>query len=131
MLDPTLDYADSIYDKPFNESFKTKIEMIPYWAALVFTWTIKGTSGHCLYQEIGWKSLADKRWFCKAFFFRKIANGRFLSYLPRYLNHCNDGVYQTRSARWRFFLEKPTLLIRLFIYALLRNDVHLVKKFET
>ena len=25
---PNLDYADIIYDKRFNESFKTKIEMI-------------------------------------------------------------------------------------------------------
>ena len=25
---PNLDYADIIYDKPFNESFKRKIEMV-------------------------------------------------------------------------------------------------------
>ena len=31
---PNLDYADIIYDKPFNESFKTKIEMIQYRVAL-------------------------------------------------------------------------------------------------
>ena len=34
---PNLDYADIIYDKPFNESFKRKIEMIQYKAALVIT----------------------------------------------------------------------------------------------
>ena len=27
---PNLDYADIIYDKPFSESFKIKIEMIQY-----------------------------------------------------------------------------------------------------
>ena len=56
---PNLDYADIIYDKPFNESFKTKIEMIQYRAALVITGAIKGTSRDRLYQEIGLESLAD------------------------------------------------------------------------
>ena len=32
---PNIDYADIIYDKPFNKSFKTKIEIIQYWAALL------------------------------------------------------------------------------------------------
>ena len=36
---PNLDYADIIYDKPFNESFKRK--MVQYKAALVITGAIK------------------------------------------------------------------------------------------
>ena len=51
---PNLDYADIIYDKPFNESFKTKIEMIQYRAALVIAGAIKGTSRDLLYQELVW-----------------------------------------------------------------------------
>ena len=43
---PILDYADIIYDKPFKESFKRKIEMVLYRAALVITGAIKGTSRH-------------------------------------------------------------------------------------
>ena len=35
------------------------------------------------------------------------------------------------KTRRRLFPEEPKLLIRLFIHALLRNSVHLVKKFET
>ena len=46
---PKLDYADLIYDKPFNESFKTKIEMIRYRAAFVITGAIKDTSHDRLY----------------------------------------------------------------------------------
>ena len=46
---PNLDYTDFIYDKPFNESFKTKIEMTQYRAALVITGAIKGTSRDRLY----------------------------------------------------------------------------------
>ena len=34
------DYAEIIYDNPFNESFKTKIEMIQYRAAITITRTI-------------------------------------------------------------------------------------------
>ena len=34
---PNLDYADIIYNKPFHESFKRKIEMVQYKAALVIT----------------------------------------------------------------------------------------------
>ena len=93
-----LDYADIIYDKPFNESFKTKIEMIQYRAALVITGAIKGTSRDRLYQEIVLESLADRRWYGKIFFFNKIANGLLPSYLRSNLNHCNDGEYQARSA---------------------------------
>ena len=39
-----LDHADIIYDKP-NESFKRKIEMVQYKAALVIADAIEGTSG--------------------------------------------------------------------------------------
>ena len=41
---PNLDYADIIYNKPFHESFKRKIEMVQYKAALVITGVVKGTS---------------------------------------------------------------------------------------
>ena len=72
---PNLDYADIIYDKPFNESFKTKTEMIQYGGALVIPEAIKGTSHDRLYQEIGLESVADRRWSRKIFFFHKIVNG--------------------------------------------------------
>ena len=41
---PNLDHADIIYNKPFHESFKRKIEMVQYKAALVITGVVKGTS---------------------------------------------------------------------------------------
>ena len=34
---PILNYADIIYDNPFTESFKDKLEMVQYNAALVIT----------------------------------------------------------------------------------------------
>ena len=39
-----LDYAEIIYDKTFNESFKRKIETVQFKAAPVITGVIKGTS---------------------------------------------------------------------------------------
>ena len=95
---PNLDDADIILDKPFNESFKTKIEMIQYRAALVTTGAIKGTLRDRLDQEIGLESPADRRSSRKIFFLHKIMSGLFPSYLQSYLSHYNYGEYQTRSA---------------------------------
>ena len=72
--------------------------MMQYRATLVITGAIKGTSNDRLYQEIGLESPADRRWSHKTFFFHKIVNGFLPSYLQSYLNLCNDGEYQKRSA---------------------------------
>ena len=42
---PILDYTDIINDKNLTESFKDKLEMVQYNAALVFTGATKDTSG--------------------------------------------------------------------------------------
>ena len=42
--------------------------------------------------------LADRRWSRKIFLLHKIVNGLLASYLQSYLNHYNEGEYQTRSA---------------------------------
>ena len=60
-----LDYVDIIYDKPFNDNFKEKLEKIQYSAALIITGTIKGTSREHLYKELGLESLCDKRSYRK------------------------------------------------------------------
>ena len=86
---PNLDYADIIYDKPFNESFKRKIEMVQYKAALVITGAIKGTSRDRLYQELGLESLADIGWYRRLFFHNTI-QGLLLSYLQTYHNAVSE-----------------------------------------
>ena len=50
---PLLDYADIIYDKPYNESFKEKLEAVQYNACLAITGAIRGTSRERLYRELG------------------------------------------------------------------------------
>ena len=81
---PNLEYADIIYDKPFNKSFKRKIEMVQYKAALVITGAIKGTSRDRLYQELGLESLADGRSSRRPFFFHKIIQGLLPSWLQTF-----------------------------------------------
>ena len=57
---PLLDYADVIYDQPFNASFSKKIESVQYNEALAITGAIKGSSCEKLHQELDWKSLSKK-----------------------------------------------------------------------
>ena len=94
-----LDYADIIYDKPLNESFKKKIELAQYNAALIITGAIKGTFRDKIYQEMGLESLADRRWSWKLIFFHKIILGLQPSYLQNYLTpYDNERSYLTRYA---------------------------------
>ena len=99
--------------------------MLQYRAALAITGAIKGISRDRLYQEIGLESLADTRLSRKKFFFHKIVNGLLPSYLQSYLNHYNDGEYQTRSTCQNKAFNSS------FYLTLLMNGVHFVKKFET
>ena len=62
---PILDYTD--YDKPLTESFKDRLEMVQYNAALVITGAVKGTSRDHIYRELGLESLAEQRWSRKIF----------------------------------------------------------------
>ena len=72
---PILDYADRIYEKPLTESFKDKLEMVQYNAALYITGTFKGILCDCIYRELDLESLAEWRWSRKIFLFHKIING--------------------------------------------------------
>ena len=53
LIRPHLDYADIIYDKPNNTSFKNKIENVQYRACIAITDAIQGTSRERLYRELG------------------------------------------------------------------------------
>ena len=83
---PNLDYTNIIYDKPLSKSFKKKIEMVQYNAALIITDAIKRTCRDKIYQELDLKSLADRTWSRKLIFFYKIVLGFQSSYLQNYLS---------------------------------------------
>ena len=42
-LRPLINYGDTIYDQPQNESFRKKLEFVQYKAALIITNVIQGT----------------------------------------------------------------------------------------
>ena len=71
--------------------------MVQYKAALVITGAIKGASCNKLYQKLGLKSLADRRWARRLFFFHKIIQTILPSRLHIYHNAVSEGAYLTRS----------------------------------
>ena len=89
-----LDYADKIYDKPFNDSSKEKLDKIQYSEALIISGAIKGTSPERLYKELGLESHCDRRWYRKLVFFDKVVKGL----APSYLLPDNERTYNTRSS---------------------------------
>ena len=78
---PHLDYGDILYDQAHNESLHLKLESIQYNACLTITRAIRGSSREKLYQELGFESLQQRRWYRKlCCFYKNIKNES-----PRYL----------------------------------------------
>ena len=61
-----LDYEDVALDKPNNATFSNLIDSAQYNAALAITGTIRGTSKEKLYQELGFETIKERRWFRKS-----------------------------------------------------------------
>ena len=93
-----MDYGDIIFDKPNNQSFKSRIESIQYKAFVAITGAIQGTSRERLYRELLLESLSDRCWFQKLTFFYKIVKDLSPRYLTKYVNLRSTSNYQTRSA---------------------------------
>ena len=62
---PHIDYGDIVYDQDYNNNFHEKLESIQYNASLAITGAIRGTSRDKLYQELGFESLKNRRWYRK------------------------------------------------------------------
>ena len=93
-----LHYANIIYDKRFNDSFKEILEKVQYSAALIIT--AEDTSWELLCQELGLESFTERRWYRELVFFYKIIQGVAPSYLQSYLLPENNRTYNTRSRLW-------------------------------
>ena len=76
-----LDYRDIIYDQACKVPFHQKIDSIQYNAALAITGAIRGTSREKPYHELGFESLASRRWYHKLCCFYKVSR---LSHLDIY-----------------------------------------------
>ena len=64
-----MDYGDIIYDEAYNASFHRKLESFQYNAVLAITSPIRRTSKEKLYQELGFESLQQRRWYRKLCYF--------------------------------------------------------------
>ena len=88
---PHLDYCDTIYHipnitNPFDSSITLSysmqsIESTQYQAALAITGAWRGSNTSKLYEELGWESLTDRRWYRRLLQFYKI----FHDFTPSYL----------------------------------------------
>ena len=73
---PHLDHADVIFDKPSNATFSNRIESAQYNVALAIAGTKRGTSKEKLYQELGFETMKERRWFRRLCCFYKILNNQ-------------------------------------------------------
>ena len=102
---PLLDYGDIIYDRAYNTSFHQNIESIQYNAALAITGAVRGTSREKLYQELGFESLQQRRWYRKLCCLFKIINNQSPRYLfqlapslnTRYFSRNSENIPQLRT----------------------------------
>ena len=93
---PHLDYGDIIYDQAHNASFHQKLESLQYNSCLAITGAIHGSSREKLYQELGFESLQQRRWYRKLCSFYKV----FKNGSPRYLFSIipiRNPAYSTRN----------------------------------
>ena len=88
---PHLDYGDIIYNKAYNESFKSKLESIQCNAALAITDVMKGSSREKLYQKLGLESLTMRRWYRKLSFLFQIIKTESPPYLFNLVPNNNRG----------------------------------------
>ena len=86
-----------------------------YNAALVITGAIKGTSKERIYRELGFESLADRRWFRRMCTFWKIVKGISPTYLQTYLPVIQYSRNSTRPYTVLFLAKRITLEIRFFL----------------
>ena len=96
LLRSLIDYGDTIYDQPQNESFCEKIESMQYKATLAITGAIQGTSRDKIYQELGLESIKSRRRYKRLVCMFKIMNERvpnnLINLIPKY-----EPTIRTRS----------------------------------
>ena len=99
LVRPHLDYGDIIYDNSSNATFSQMIESVQYNAELAITGAIHGSSRDKLYQELGFESFHDRRWFRKLCFYYKIRQNLCPLYLTELLPILKTNCYSLRSNR--------------------------------
>ena len=105
-----LDYGDIIYDRAYNTSFHQNIESIQYNAALAITGAVRGTSREKLYQELGFESLQQRRWYRKLCCLFKIIKNQSPSYLFQLVPSPNIRYFSRNSKNIPNFVQNMAFL---------------------
>ena len=92
---PHLDYSDVIYHKQ-NLHLMSKLESTQYDAALSVSGAWRGTSTDKVLQELGWETLAHRRWYRRLCQFYKIINNNCPEYLGTHLPERRGNPYNLR-----------------------------------
>ena len=131
---PRLDYGDLIYDRTYNTSFHQNIESIQYNAGLAITGAVRVTSREKLYQECGFKSLQQRRWYRKRCCLFKITNNQSPSYLFQLVPSLNTGHFAQSSKNIHHFRAKHDLPKNFFFPSTIKEwnnlDSH-IRKFKS
>ena len=80
----SLDYGDVIFHNS-RTYLMDLIEQVQYKAALVVSVCWQGTRRVKLYNELGWESLPDQKWFRRLTYFYKIVNRHTPDYLYKHI----------------------------------------------
>ena len=81
---PHLDYGDIIYhrfDPDMKSTIAKNIEQAQYTAALAVIGAWKGSSRQRLYEELGWESIYDRRWYRRLCHFFQLRQSKTPEYL--------------------------------------------------
>ena len=119
---PHLDYCDIIYhlpsltnlsDSSINLNFMMQsLESTQYQAALSVLGAWKGSRKISMYEELGWESLSDRRWFRRLCQFYKIQNDLAPLYLKEAIPQPRTFLYGQR--RENVLHEIPCRTTRFF-----------------
>ena len=106
---PHLDYCDVIYHvpplrNPFESSLNLTVHMehierVQYQAALAITGCWQGSNRNKLYEELGWESLSDRRWFRRLVYFYKIFCNNSPPYLYEHIPQIRIPIYGQRRPK--------------------------------
>ena len=92
---PNLNYGDVVYHNQ-DSSLMSKLEFTQYAAALAVSDAWRGTNTDKLFEELGWESLAHRRWYRRLCLFYKIMNNGTPEYRSRYLPTFQQNPYDLR-----------------------------------
>ena len=98
-IKPHLDYGGVIChrnDPQMSRDITKRLEQTEYSATLAITGAWRGTSRQRLYEELGWESLHDRRWFRRLCHFFKLRKSQHLGYLYEVIPDVREVPYSLR-----------------------------------